>query len=355
MKNTTLFSLMAIVLIGSFNACRKADSQTASDETPAQVREAVITDLANKVILATYQDMAHGAVSLESSIQSFIQNGTETELTACRQAWIEVRKAWETSEGFLFGPVATENIDPRIDTWPVNFQDLDSVIQKNSNFDYSLIESLEDALRGFHPIEYILFGENGDKKAADFTQKEKDYLLALTVNLKSLCDQVVDGWNAGYLTDFKTPGAGSVYATQREVYEELVGAIAGICDEVANGKIMEPFAAKDPSLEESPFSQNSMVDFTNNLRSVSNIYFGNYKVDGKGLEDFVKLYNLSLHNKISLEIDAAIKSLENVSLPFGEAITGEAAKLQTAMDAINTLKETLETELLPLVQEFSAQ
>ena len=192
--------------------------------------------------------------------------------------------------------------------------------------------------------------QENNKKVAAFNANEYAYMAALVQNLKKLCDQAAADWHNGHKTDFTTPGGTSVYGSQREVYEEVVNAMAGICDEVANGKIKEPYDQKDPSLEESPFALNSIKDFTDNIRSVENIYTGKYNVDGRGIEDFVKLYNLSLHNKISQHIQAAVNSLNNITLPFGQAITQQATQVESAMAAINTLKETLETELLPLVQ-----
>ncbi len=342
-------SILAIVMAIVFVACKK-DSDNTTTDNPDAVKQGVINDLATNVIVATYDDMKAKAGQLAADIATFNAQSTDANLAACRQSWLAVRQAWERSEGFLFGPVATNNIDPRIDTWPVNYQSLDSVLFHNNTYTEAYIESLEDALRGFHPIEYLLFGKDGNKKVAAFNANEYAYMAALVQNLKKLCDQAAADWHGGHTADFTNPGASSIYGSQREVYEEIVNAMAGICDEVANGKIKEPYDQKDPSLEESPFALNSIKDFTDNIRSVENIYVGKYTVDGRGMEDFVKLYNLSLHNKISQQIQAAINSLNNITVPFGQAITQQATQVENAMAAINTLKETLETELLPLVQ-----
>ena len=59
--------------------------------------------------------------------------------------------------------------------------------------DEAYIEGLDeehDALKGFHPIEYLLWGVNGDKKAADLTDREKEYLVALAQNLFKLANEV---------------------------------------------------------------------------------------------------------------------------------------------------------------------
>ena len=130
-----------------------------------------------------------------------------------------------------------------------------------------------------------------------------------------------------------------------------MNGLTGICDEVANGKIAEPFLAQDPSLEESPYSNNSLIDFTNNMIGVRNVYRGDFNADGKGLQDYLQANNLSLHNTITAQIEQAIASLNAITVPFGEAIISQPTQVQLAIDQINTLKTTLEDQLLPYIQQ----
>ena len=259
-----------------------------------------------------------------------------------------------------FWPVSTGNIDPRIDTWPVNFTDLEAQLASDNEFTEDYIDNLEDALKGFHPIEYLLFGEEGKKKAVDFTDREFEYLKGLALNLKTLTATLSQSWDPddqdSYYQKFSMAGNGSsVYQTQLEALEEMVNAMAGICDEVANSKIHEPFIQQDPSLEESPFALSSITDFTNNIKGVQNVYLGKFQTDGKGLEDLVRKSNLSLDNDIKLKLGNAIGALGNISDPFGEAITSQPVQVQNAIDAINELQETIEGELLPFVQQHAVQ
>jgi uncharacterized iron-regulated protein len=196
---------------------------------------------------------------------------------------------------------------------------------------------------------------NGNKTASQLTARELEYLVALTDNLNTLTSSLAGYWNpaaaGNFHAEFNAAGSGStVYATRRSLYEEMVNAMAGICDEVANGKISEPFVLQDPSLEESPFAFNSMTDFTNNIRGVKNMYLGVYTTDGKGLEDLVRAHNLSLDQTIKQKIDAAIATLNTVTVPFGQAITTQQVQVQNCINAINDLKTTLENDLLPFVQ-----
>ena len=108
---------------------------------------------------------------------------------------------------------------------------------------------------------------------------------------------------------------------------------------------------QDPSLEESPYSSNSIIDFTNNIRGVEAIYLGNYNNNGLGIEDFVTQYNLSLDIKIKNDLALSIAALNNITLPFGQAILDQPQQVQTAIDAIMGLKATLESDLIPFIQQ----
>ncbi len=107
---------------------------------------------------------------------------------------------------------------------------------------------------------------------------------------------------------------------------------------------------KIQALEESQFSKNSIADFTNNIRSVQNVYYGNYVEDGKGLNDWVNQNNISIDIKIQQKLTQAINSFNLITLPFGQAILTQQTQLNTVQVSIRELKDVLENELLPFVQ-----
>ena len=263
-------------------------------------------------------------------------------------------KPGEQTEAWLFGPVSVNEIDPRIDTWPVDFNDLEAILGGSASLDEGYIDGLEESLKGFHPIEYLLWGQDGNKTAAAFTAREKEYLLALAQNLDKLCVEVKTSWTSGYTNLLATAGtAGNTeYPTAKAAYETLVDGMSGICDEVANGKMKDPFDLQDPTQEESPFAQNSITDFTNNIKGIMNMYQGKFINDGKGIEDLVRNYNLSLDNEIKTAHAAAIASLQAITDPFGEAIATQQTLVQNAMGKINDLAGILDTKLKPFVQQY---
>ncbi len=355
LSRTQIFAVCAALL--SFTACN--DDDEGGTRIDAELNASILNDFSATIAQATYADLATKTGTLYDQVLALETDGAmNAELEACRTTWKAARQSWEQSESFLFGPVSTENIDPRIDTWPVNFTDLDAQLASDAEFTEAYIDGLEDALKGFHPIEYLIFGEDGTKTADELSARDIAYLKGLALNLKTLTAELNTSWNpstsGNYASIFTSAGNGSSeYATQLAAFEELVNAMSGICDEVANGKIGEVYTQQDPSLEESPFAQNSITDFTNNIKGVQNVYIGKYGSDGKGLEDLVRAYNLQLDGDVKLKISSAIDALGKVTVPFGEAISSQKTQVQNAIDAINDLKTTLDESLLPFVQEHA--
>lgn len=350
-----LFISAAIVSLTFVSGCDNDDEGNSQiDET---LNSEILLDFSEHVVQPSYNDLKAKAAQLYTNIEALDESTTDNNLEACQQSWRSAREAWEQTESFLFGPVSTNDIDPRIDTWPVNFEDLEGQLDSEEEFTEAYIDDLEDALKGFHPIEYLIFGLEGDKVAADLTEREMQYLKALALNLKVLTAEVADSWNPAesdnYHTKFVNAGNGSaVYTTKKAAFEEIVNAMAGICDEVGDGKMGE--VLQNLNGEESPYSKNSLTDFTNNMKGVLNAYQA--KGNGSSLEDLVRNHNLNLDAEIKAAINATITSLTalNEEGKTFEQITDEKpVQVQNAIDAINALKDVLEGQLLLFVQQHS--
>lgn len=353
MKKVQLFIVFALFASGIvvMSACNKNEDDNVDT---AQLKKDILVDAANTVAKSSYEDLATKATALLTSVQTLNATTNDANLAASRTAWKSIRETWEQTEAWLFGPVSVNEIDPRIDTWPVDFNDLEAILAGSQTLDEGYVDGLEESLKGFHPIEYMLWGQDGDKTAAAFTAREKEYLLALAQNLNKLCTEVKTSWTGGYTNLLATAGASgnTEYPTTRAAYETLVDGMAGICDEVANGKMKDPFDLQDPTQEESPFAQNSITDFTNNIKGILAMYQGRFISDGKGIEDLVRNYNLSLDNEIKTAHATALASLQAITDPFGEAISTQKTLLQNAMDKINELAVVLDTKLKPFVQQY---
>lgn len=355
-KNLLFSTVITSAILAVVPACHKNDDDGGGTDV-ATLKTDILVDAANTVIVPSYTDLSSKADQLLAAVQTLNTTTNDANLTACRTLWQNIRQTWEQSEAWLIGPVESDNIDPRIDTWPVDFNALDSILSSSSALNESYVDDLDDALKGFHPIEYLLWGENGNKAAADFTAREKEFLLSLAQNLHTLCGDVKTSWAGGYANKFATAGTSgnADYPTTKSAYEALVDGMAGICDEVANGKMKEPFDApsgEGVNFEESPYAKNSIIDFTNNIKGILMMYQGKFSSDGKGVEDLVRNYNLSLDNEIKTKHAAALTAMGTITVSFGEATVSQRTQISAAMTAINDLAQTLETKLKPFVQQY---
>jgi putative iron-regulated protein len=353
--NTSIKKSLLVALPITLLALSCSKDNTPGRTEPSTLKTDVLVNIATNVCAASYNDMYAKTLELQTAVTALNANPTDANLATARTKWKAIRTTWEQSEAWLFGPVETENIDPRIDTWPVDFNALETILSSNDQLNEAYVDGLDDALKGFHPIEYLLWGQNGTKTAADFVdQREKDFLAALTQNLVKLSKEVKDQWANGYKDQLAKAGSGSTeFATQQAAYIQIADAMAGICGEVSDSKLKEPFDAQDATLEESPFAKNSIVDFTNNIQGVMVIYQGNFTTDGKGVEDVMRANNLSLDAEFKSKHAAAIAALKAIDKPFGEAILTEQSKVQNAIDKVGELATLIDTKVKPFLVQYT--
>ncbi|HVX27743.1 MAG TPA: imelysin family protein [Parafilimonas sp.] len=348
MKNIFFNLIIAAIF---FAGCHKADTDTPN--TFPATEQNVIDDFTNDVALSQYVDLANAAIDLNTKITTLNDDATDANLTAAQNSWRALRTVWEQCEGFLFGPVEDNDFDPQMDTWPTDANQFDSLLASTNPLELANIQALPYNLRGFHPVEYLIFGENGSKKASDLTAREKKYMVSATIDIVNICNSINASWTeapTNFAQQVQTAGNGStVYTSKQDLFMAIVGAMQDICEEVGEGKMKEPFDARDPKIVESPYSGNSTADFKNNITGLQTVYVG--RNGSSGISTLVSLRNKSLDNKIRSQITTAINSFDNITEPFEKAIIDQRSQIQQTMDAVNTLDETLEEELIPFIQQ----
>ena len=146
------------VLKGSLKSCIEGIDKTVLAE--------VVKNYVDVVVLPTYSDLKAGNQALFDAVETFRTSPSNANFKACATAWLAARTPWETSEAFLFGPVADKGLDPNMDSWPL---DQDGIVQILTSGNYSDLNwdgdyDEEDdkiagaqALRGYHTLEYLIF------------------------------------------------------------------------------------------------------------------------------------------------------------------------------------------------------
>lgn len=351
---------ITIILLGtalSLQACHKASNSTSTEDYTTLESE-VLNDFVQKIALPQYSNLQAKSTAFNTAIVALNANPTDANLATARQGWRDARQGWEQCEGFLFGPVEDDNYDPQMDTWPVDNVQLDSLMASSNPLGLTDIQNLSTlSLRGFHPIEYILWGKGGGSTAVSITVREQQYMISLSADIVNNTTNLNNSWLASgsnFQNDVLNAGKGSGrFKNRQEAFLAIAGAMIDICNEVGESKMAEPFAAYDSTITESRFSHNSIADFRNNIIGAQNVYLCTYGgASGKSLSALIAAKNISLDNQIKTQFTAAINSFNSISVSFEQGIYIQRTQIQNCITALNALSTTLDGQLLPFIRQY---
>lgn len=383
-KKTLLTILPTLFLLVGFSSCEE------SHVTPSELDEnntAIISQYVNNVVVETYASLADESVALYNACFVLYQNPTQANVQTACDAWKSARKYWELSEAFLYGAAADYNIDPHIDSWPLDKAQLDLALKNTTlianmrengcNFDG--FATLGYGLLGFHAVEYILFRDGQARKMeggvdtdgvtyAALSETELIYCQAVAEDLRNQCIRLEASWagldnvndekqtiladtelepSMNYGEALITAGeTGNVlYKSQVAALVQILQGAADISDEVGNTKITDPVNSGNVLDVESWYSWNSLADFADNIRSVRNVYLGT--TDGTehqySVSSYVRGKDTTIDSNIKTAFSKAISEIESMPAPFRNNLTVAASK--SAVDACNELLGTLDAAI----------
>lgn len=376
--NSKVLIVAALAAMMSLTACSDSDDNGQQQELNGkeQTLKKAAAAYVNNTVLPTYKGMADAAIQLSdlcNTMKDKHSAGTlsTADISAAAQAWKTSRKYWELSEAFLFGPAGDFNIDPHIDSWPLDKDAMDRLLADiRAGREYSLDNNFGYGLLGFHSIEYMLFelSADGNQSAihsTEYTPEELTYLCMVAEDLRNQCVYLEQAWagderisaqklqilNDADLHAARCQGdmmvnagqSGSMYKTYQEVGEEILQGCIDIADEVGHQKIGRPnngSSLDDRNYIESPYSLNSIEDFCDNIRSIQNSYTGSVAGDAS-VSDYIKSVNPELDGRVKKAIGDAIAAISAIPEPFAKHATG--AEATNAVKVVGTdLVEVLE-------------
>ena len=379
-----LFKTMVIMAItSSLLSCSNNDEPDLSNEPSAkeQALQAAILPYINNTVIPTYKGMADNAILMSEACNEMLEafeNGilSSDMVKKAGNYWNYSRDYWEKSEAFLFGAAADYNIDPHIDSWPLDKNAMDQLLIQLRKGNSWNVENLGYGLLGFHAVEYLLYELSEDSNFSlthnlDYTLEELIYLCGVAEDLRNQCIYLEASWagidniskekqeilkdaelepsrNYGWMM-INAGQAGSTYKTYQEAAEELIQGCIDIADEVGNTKIGRPHlgsSEEDRNYIESPYSLNSIADFTGNIHSIRNAYCGSNSGD-VSVSDYIRSVNPDLDDRVKNQIELSVRAIQAIPEPFAKsakgATAGEAVKI-VGTDLVDILEEVM-TEL----------
>jgi len=156
------------------------------------------SNVVNNVIVTGYNDLGVEAQKLSAALTKLKDAPTAANVTAARAQWRATREFWEAGEGHIFGPVDTLGVDPKVDSWPVDKVQLDGALD-GWDPELSNIDGFPTTMKGFHAIEYLLFGDGSAPESANnalnrLGDTKRAYLEALGVSFAKDIKSLTDAW-----------------------------------------------------------------------------------------------------------------------------------------------------------------
>jgi putative iron-regulated protein len=387
-----LGTMVAALLV--LGACSSDSDGADSTTTTAPVEtgaydEALATEIVQHYadgVFATYDASLTSAKAMQTAVEAFVADPTDTTLAAAKQAWLDARPDYGLTEAFRFygGPIDNEEDGPEglINAWPLDEAYIDyvdgdpaaGIINDVATYPEITAEVLTTANEeggetnissGWHAVEFLLWGQDlsatgpGARPVTDYTteanaERRATYLTTVTDELIANLTTVTEAWDP--------EGAGNYRAEflALPTDESLTHIITGIGElgrgELAGERMLVAYEERDQENEHSCFSDNTLADIEANEQGISNVWTGEYPggTDGPGLVELVASVDAILATTTSGDINAVLAQIERIPGPFDTNLTPEAADSSPGRVAILTTTELLSTQTDDIVDAADA-
>lgn len=213
--------------------------------------------------------------------------------------------------------------------------------------------------------------DEGDAaKNIDYTEANsaswRNYMRQVSALLCDDADALHNAWTVSYedgtpfASQFKSHN-NSEYPSVKSCLDQIVEGCADIANEVGTAKIGDPynqyFVDKEKALYavESWYSWHSRDDYTNNIYSIRNSYYGS--LDGKesnnSIAALIKETNPTLDTEMRAAITAAANAIQAIPQPFRNNINSKESL--AAMTACATLESLLTNKLKPALDGITGR
>lgn len=321
--------------------------------TPVETPE-VNDNIATNVINNQFKEVDEKIQSLYQAVSNFTTQQTQATLDTARSRWRESHEWWCESQAMAMGPTKDKQLVAQIDEFPVVTQDIELTIKNTQIINEDIIQGFVGGLKGFHALEYLLFGANGMKQISQFTSKEFEYISAVAREMERQSRSVRYAWDptkGNYVGQVTEPGQpGGVYATDKDVLRDILDAMIFICQDLAERKIGNPYEMRADTLEESRFSSNSTNDYRSNMLGVLYLYQGGKQANSYGISGLViSKSGFDLDSKVFSELSNAVNAINALIPTFDSSLNVNPDAVKNARDAVRILKVTLETQVKPVL------
>lgn len=204
---STLFLLLCLLA-----SCKKSTEETGPSVPPASDRAAMLTHLADAIIVPSYAAFDVKLDTLVKKVNAFTAVPAQSSLDSLRDAWEEAYIEWQKVELFDVGPAYDHSLRSFMNIYPATLvvNGTNQGINTNiTNGSANLEVPASYSAQGFPALDYLINGAAANDAAildlyttdGEATNR-KNYLKQIASQMNAKFDQTYGEWTGGYRNEF---------------------------------------------------------------------------------------------------------------------------------------------------------
>lgn len=220
-KLALIFTVLTLLF-----ACGGSGSETPVVVTDTFDRAAMLTHLADNIIIPAFEDFETKVNTLSVATESFTTTATEENLEALKKAWLSAYKTWQYVEMFNIGEAENMQFVNFINIYPATVTDIETNITTGG---YDLAHPNNHDAQGFPALDYLLYGIGVDNTAVleKYTTDTnaagyKTYLTAVVAKMNTVTTAIVNDWNGSYRASFVNSFANTATSSVNKLINDFI-------------------------------------------------------------------------------------------------------------------------------------
>lgn len=334
-------------------ACSKSDDSGSGGGTNDNFnRGAMLTNIADNIIIPAYEDFSTDLNSLVTAKDNFVAAPNQSNLDALRTSWFTAYKTYQAVQMFQIGKAKEILFEEQMNIYPTDVTNIESNI---TNGNYDLTHPNNNDAVGFPAVDYMLNGVANDDTAIlnMYTNASyRTYLSDLVDQMQTLTTTVKADWTSNYrdifITNTENTVSGSVnqilnayvFYYEKRLRAQKIGLPAGVFS--TNPR---------PDLVEALYKENNSKELVLLALNAVQSVFNGKAYSGINEGESYKTYLIALDRNDLVEVinsrfDAARQKIELLDANLKSQVINDNTKMTEAYDAIQLAVVSLKADML---------
>lgn len=352
--------LALVFFAGLVYACSSSSGGGNDDDDDVFVdnfdRGAMLTDIADNIIIPVMQDFADDMTALKTAGQNFTTTPDQTNLDALRSAWYNAYKTWQYAEMFNIGRAEELQYSFYMNVYPLTVADVENNIA-NGGYDLNAVNN-QDA-QGFAAIDYLLYGvaTNDTDILAKFTTDAnamgyRNYVTDVLNQMDSLTQDVLNSWLGTYRSTFISSTDNTATSSLNKLANDFifyyekglrankVGIPAGVFSSTPLADRVEALYRRDISKELATIALQAVEDFFNGKQY-------NGSTTGESFRTYLSyLQRNDIATSITTQINTAQTQLNGLNDSFFQQVNTDNTQMLLTYDELQKVVVFIKVDML---------